>query len=143
MLLRLLKAIEESVGRVPSIRNGPRAVDLDVILYDDAIIDTRAANKRADLENLTGELVVPHPRMTEREFVLRPLYEYATLSKFLYKGNFDSSLQHDSGLHSPRIPQVNSFTSPFHTTRSRLPYEKGHPLPPTSYPFTILACVYR
>lgn len=73
VLLQLLKAIERKVGRVPSIRNGPRAVDLDIIFYDDEIIDTRKDTK--DIENLDGTLVVPHPRMQEREFVLRPLNE--------------------------------------------------------------------
>ncbi|KAH7922120.1 Dihydropteroate synthase [Leucogyrophana mollusca] len=72
-LLSLLKIIERTVGRVPSIRNGPRAVDLDVLLYDKTCLDTRAEGNRKDLENLEGELVVPHPRMAEREFVLRPL----------------------------------------------------------------------
>ncbi|KAJ7640808.1 Dihydropteroate synthase-like protein [Mycena polygramma] len=71
-LLQLVKAIEKTVGRVPSIRNGPRAVDLDVILYDDAVIDTRR-NPRRELDDLESELVVPHPRTAEREFVLRPL----------------------------------------------------------------------
>lgn len=74
-LLSLLKKIETIVGRVPSIRNGPRAVDLDMLLYDTQIIDTRAENDRLDLENLEGQLIVPHPRMEEREFVLRPLNE--------------------------------------------------------------------
>lgn len=74
-LLHLLKKIETIVGRVPSIRNGPRAVDLDVIFYNDAVIDTRPTNQRQNLENLQGELVVPHPRLAEREFVLRPLNE--------------------------------------------------------------------
>ncbi|KAJ6591116.1 Dihydropteroate synthase [Mycena vulgaris] len=71
-LLKVLKLIETTVGRVPSIRNGPRAVDLDIILYDDAVIDTRA-NPRKELDDLEGELVIPHPRLAEREFVLRPL----------------------------------------------------------------------
>ncbi|KAL0946204.1 hypothetical protein HGRIS_012464 [Hohenbuehelia grisea] len=74
-LLRLLKAIENLVGRVPSIRNGPRAVDLDIILYDNMVIDTRSQHQRADLNNLEGHLVVPHPRLQEREFVLRPLFD--------------------------------------------------------------------
>ncbi|KAI6041502.1 Dihydropteroate synthase-like protein [Pisolithus marmoratus] len=72
-LLRLLKKIEDVVGRVPTIRNGPRAIDLDILTYDHEKIDTRPEDKRHDLQNLTGELVVPHPQMTEREFVLRPL----------------------------------------------------------------------
>jgi 2-amino-4-hydroxy-6-hydroxymethyldihydropteridine diphosphokinase len=77
MLLEVLKTIEHTVGRVPSTRNGPRAVDLDVLFYDDALIDTRSESLRGSLENLEGHLVVPHPRMAEREFVLRPLYESA------------------------------------------------------------------
>ncbi|KAG2068638.1 Dihydropteroate synthase [Suillus decipiens] len=73
ILLTLLKRIETTVGRVPSIQNGPRAVDLDIILYDNEIIDTRAEGLRGTLDGLTDELVVPHPRVAEREFVLRPL----------------------------------------------------------------------
>ncbi|KAG2127994.1 Dihydropteroate synthase-like protein [Suillus clintonianus] len=73
MLLRLLKRIETTVGRVPNFQNGPRAVDVDILLYDDEIIDTRAEGQRETLDNLVDELVVPHPRITEREFVLRPL----------------------------------------------------------------------
>ncbi|KAG1740941.1 Dihydropteroate synthase-like protein [Suillus lakei] len=73
ILLTLLKKIETTVGRVPSIKNGPRAVDLDILLYDSNIIDTRAEDQRETLDNLVDKLVVPHPRMAEREFVLRPL----------------------------------------------------------------------
>lgn len=73
ILLILLKRIETTVGRVPSVQNGPRAVDLDIILYDNEIVDTRAEGLRDTLDGLVDELVVPHPRMAEREFVLRPL----------------------------------------------------------------------
>ena len=76
-LLEILKAIERTVGRVPSIRNGPRAVDLDILFYDDARIDTRPESRKGSLEDLEGHLIVPHPRMAEREFVLRPLSESA------------------------------------------------------------------
>ncbi|KAF9467713.1 Dihydropteroate synthase-like protein [Collybia nuda] len=72
-LLKFLKHIELAVGRVPSIRNGPRAVDLDVILYGNTILDTRPLQERDNLDNLINQLVIPHPRMHEREFVLRPL----------------------------------------------------------------------
>lgn len=77
-LLRLLKSIETTVGRIPSIQNGPRAVDLDILLYNSEIIDSRAEDQRETLDNLVDELVVPHPRMAEREFVLRPLAECVT-----------------------------------------------------------------
>lgn len=79
MLLKVLKNIETTVGRVPSIRNGPRAVDLDVLFYDDEVIDTREPGERSSLGNLDGHLLVPHPRIAEREFVLRPLNEYVSI----------------------------------------------------------------
>ncbi|KAF8062308.1 Dihydropteroate synthase-like protein [Lyophyllum atratum] len=72
VLLRLLKHIETTVGRVASIPNGPRAVDLDMVFYGNDVIDTRPSEDRKTLDNLQGQLVVPHPRMAEREFVLRP-----------------------------------------------------------------------
>ena len=74
-LLETLKAIEHTVGREPSIRNGPRAVDLDILFYDDAYLDSRPVSLKGTPEGLEGQLVIPHPRMAEREFVLRPLYE--------------------------------------------------------------------
>jgi dihydroneopterin aldolase / 2-amino-4-hydroxy-6-hydroxymethyldihydropteridine diphosphokinase / dihydropteroate synthase len=74
-LLDLLKTIEETVGRTPSIRNGPRLIDLDILTYDSEIFDSRDRENRENLDNLEGEMVIPHPRMAEREFVLRPLDE--------------------------------------------------------------------
>ncbi|TFK40337.1 Dihydropteroate synthase-like protein [Crucibulum laeve] len=74
-LLNFMKKIESTVGRVPSIRNGPRAVDLDILFYGTSRIDTRLLGERDNLDNLTGQLVVPHPRLGEREFVLRPLHD--------------------------------------------------------------------
>ena len=76
-LLRLCKAIEAAVGRVPSVRFGPRAIDLDVVTYGSHVIDTRPEHLRSSLEldALEGQLLVPHPPMQEREFVLRPLVE--------------------------------------------------------------------
>lgn len=59
-LLKKLKALEVNMGRQPSILNGPRLIDLDIVYFGAAIIDTPA-------------LTVPHPRLRERAFVLRPL----------------------------------------------------------------------
>jgi 2-amino-4-hydroxy-6-hydroxymethyldihydropteridine diphosphokinase len=59
-LLADLKRIERDLGRRPSFPNGPRPIDLDLLLYDDRVIDT-------------FELQVPHPRLAERAFVLVPL----------------------------------------------------------------------
>ena len=76
-LLRVLKRIEAQVGRVASFRNGPRAIDLDIVLYENEVVDIRPPDSRAHLENLDNQLIVPHPRISEREFVLRPLNESA------------------------------------------------------------------
>ena len=63
-LLRLAKAIENEMGRIPSFPNSPRSIDIDILFYGDRIIKT---------QNLT----IPHPRLTERAFVLVPLAEIA------------------------------------------------------------------
>lgn len=82
ILLRVLKRIEAHVGRVPSFKYGPRAIDLDIILYGDDIIDIRSQDSWDHLENMKSQLVVPHPRVTEREFVLRPLNELVATHSF-------------------------------------------------------------
>jgi 2-amino-4-hydroxy-6-hydroxymethyldihydropteridine diphosphokinase len=63
-LLALLKKTERASGRTGTIRWGPRIIDLDILFYDDRVVKT------PDLE-------IPHPRISEREFVLRPLAEIA------------------------------------------------------------------
>ncbi|MBN2495821.1 MAG: 2-amino-4-hydroxy-6-hydroxymethyldihydropteridine diphosphokinase [Deltaproteobacteria bacterium] len=63
-LLERLQALERELGRVPSRRWGPRAIDLDLLLYGERVIQE-------------PDLVVPHPRMHERRFVLAPLAEIA------------------------------------------------------------------
>lgn len=61
-LLKKCNEIEEELGRVREIRWGPRTVDLDILLYNE--------------ENMKSEdLIIPHPRMMERGFVLIPLVE--------------------------------------------------------------------
>ncbi len=61
-LLAATRAVEEALGRVRGERWGPRTIDVDILTFDDATIDE-------------PELVVPHPRMHERGFVLVPLGE--------------------------------------------------------------------
>jgi 2-amino-4-hydroxy-6-hydroxymethyldihydropteridine diphosphokinase len=63
-LLQMLLDVEQSLGRIRRERNGPRTIDLDLLLFDDLI--------RQD-----PDLTIPHPRMHDREFVLRPLSEIA------------------------------------------------------------------
>lgn len=62
--LEALQGIEKRLGRQREIPNGPRTIDLDILVWDEAVIDE-------------GGLVVPHPRMTERLFVMEPLFEIA------------------------------------------------------------------
>jgi 2-amino-4-hydroxy-6-hydroxymethyldihydropteridine diphosphokinase len=63
-LLDLCQSIEKSCGRVRTFPNAPRALDLDILLFDDEII-------------CDGRLVIPHPRLQERRFVLEPLAQIA------------------------------------------------------------------
>lgn len=63
-LLTALQAIEQAAGRERPFRNAPRTLDLDLLLYGDARIESPA-------------LTVPHPRWRERAFVLLPLAELA------------------------------------------------------------------
>jgi 2-amino-4-hydroxy-6-hydroxymethyldihydropteridine diphosphokinase len=64
-LLITVKEIEKTIGREPESHNDPRPIDIDVLLYGNEIVNT------------TG-LVIPHPRMTERAFVLIPLADIAS-----------------------------------------------------------------
>jgi 2-amino-4-hydroxy-6-hydroxymethyldihydropteridine diphosphokinase len=63
-LLKHLKQLEVELGREQNFRWGPRLIDLDILFYDNLIIDT-------------PPLVVPHPRLQERSFVLVPLADVA------------------------------------------------------------------
>jgi len=63
-LLTLVKGIEMKLGRMPGKSGGPRPIDIDILLYGDQVLDT-------------PELVIPHPRLAERAFVLVPLAEIA------------------------------------------------------------------
>lgn len=63
-LLVLIKTVERDLGRQPARRNRPRTIDIDILIAEDRIITTRL-------------LIVPHPRMAERNFVLVPLLEIA------------------------------------------------------------------
>ncbi len=63
-LLAQLQALEQGAGRQRSFQNAPRTLDLDLLTYGDARIQSKA-------------LTIPHPRMAERAFVLVPLAEIA------------------------------------------------------------------
>jgi 2-amino-4-hydroxy-6-hydroxymethyldihydropteridine diphosphokinase len=63
-LLRTLREIESGMGSQKAFAKGPRLIDLDILLYEDATVET-------------PDLRIPHPRMLQRNFVLVPLAEIA------------------------------------------------------------------
>ncbi|MBK9709955.1 MAG: 2-amino-4-hydroxy-6-hydroxymethyldihydropteridine diphosphokinase [Kouleothrix sp.] len=63
-LLEMMQAIEIAMGRRSGVQYGPRPIDLDLLFYDAIQIETR-------------KLTVPHPRIPQRAFVLKPLAEIA------------------------------------------------------------------
>ena len=65
-LLDSVKVIENKMGRVPTVRYGPRPIDIDILLYGDLVIDWD-----------TPDLKIPHVSMVHRAFVLVPLAEIA------------------------------------------------------------------
>lgn len=63
-LLEALQKIENALGRERTVKNSPRAIDLDILFYEDRILDV-------------ANLKIPHPRLHKRLFVLGPLSEIA------------------------------------------------------------------
>jgi len=63
-LLKHIKRVEIALGRKTSFPNGPRLIDIDILFYDDLVLDTPV-------------LTIPHPRLHERGFVLLPMTDIA------------------------------------------------------------------
>jgi len=63
-LLARVHKIERQLGRKRTLAKGPRTIDIDILLFGNAVIDS-------------ASLVIPHPRLAERRFVLEPLAELA------------------------------------------------------------------
>jgi 2-amino-4-hydroxy-6-hydroxymethyldihydropteridine diphosphokinase len=79
-LLKILLSIEVDFGRVRSVRNGPRILDLDILLF-------------GDIRYSSCDVVIPHPRMFDRAFVLKPLLEIAP--DLLERKSFNSAFSKD------------------------------------------------
>jgi 2-amino-4-hydroxy-6-hydroxymethyldihydropteridine diphosphokinase len=62
MVLARLQRIEKALGRIRTVQNGPRIIDIDILFFGKFIIDA-------------PDLQVPHPKLSERRFVLEPLVE--------------------------------------------------------------------
>lgn len=78
-LLGACLGIEAGFGRIRTIKNGPRIIDVDLLLYDEQVYNTKT-------------LILPHPRMFEREFVLRPLLDLDFTNSFVDREKIIDSL---------------------------------------------------
>lgn len=92
-LIHHLKRLETALGRVPNFQNGPRIIDIDILFFDDLVLNS-------------PNVQIPHPRLHERAFVLTPLADLApdlvhpTLNKsvrMLLAGVDQSSIQRYEG----------------------------------------------
>ncbi|MBD8028537.1 2-amino-4-hydroxy-6-hydroxymethyldihydropteridine diphosphokinase [Ureibacillus sp. Re31] len=100
--LEVCQSIENELGRVREIRWGPRIIDLDILLFN---------NENIEVENL----MIPHPRMYERAFVLVPLHEIMqhplTEQLRLVEASVQSmDLQKEGILKWKHINNINEFT---------------------------------
>ena len=79
-LLGSALGIEAGLGRVRTIKNGPRIIDIDLLLYENEARNTKT-------------LILPHPRMMERDFVLKPLMDL-NFDDFLNRETVENALAH-------------------------------------------------
>jgi 2-amino-4-hydroxy-6-hydroxymethyldihydropteridine diphosphokinase len=94
-LLDRIHAIEAELGRMRTVVNGPRTVDIDIILYGNTILRS-------------AELEIPHPRYRERRFVLEPLAELSAELRDPATGESVGALLHGVRAQSVRRLDENS-----------------------------------
>ena len=128
-LLRLCHHIEEQFGRERPYRNAPRTLDLDILLYGASSIDE-------------VDLVVPHPRMTERAFVLVPLVELEPDLNHPQRGRADAFVASVSrSAHRKRSPTCQCIVGaqPRGTRMQPPPLPTQDRLPMSVPPLTVTA----
>lgn len=77
-LLRILHEIENELGRVRKERWEARIIDLDLLCYNEMVVPTKNEWKRKSKEEIPNGVIIPHPRLHERDFVLIPMNEIAS-----------------------------------------------------------------
>ncbi|TEY36384.1 hypothetical protein BOTCAL_0554g00050 [Botryotinia calthae] len=100
-LLNELQAVENEMGRMKIIDKGPRNIDLDILLYENEVVDH-------------PRLQIPHPGMVEREFVLRPLAELIPGQPLSPKSPWKFTQDYLNEL--PPSPTPLSTTTPLHAS---------------------------
>ena len=110
-LLRATQQVEREMGRRRMVRNGPRVVDVDILFYGSSVVNM-------------ADLVIPHPRVTERRFVLIPLREIApglrhptlrrTMGELLALTTDRSEVRvwHPEGSAVPEVAEAGSSAQP-------------------------------
>lgn len=98
-LLRELQAIERAFGRVRSVRNAPRTLDLDLLLHGEQVLHDDV-------------LTLPHPRLHLRAFVLRPLAELAPTLSLPGLGALEPWLQRASNQGIERLAAAPTIAPP-------------------------------
>ncbi len=94
-LMAALIGIEHQLGRVREVQDGPRTVDLDIILWGDLVVDS-------------AHTTIPHPRMESREFVLLPLSEVGGSARHPVSNlTVDEMLSAIEDISSPRPQRVD------------------------------------
>ena len=108
-LLDVLREIEKDLGRERSFQNGPRSIDLDILLYGNRIVDDE-------------QLSIPHKRIMEREFVLKPLCEYDLSSNdpWQIRANKNSLIPNQSLPNTDRASNFETLLSRLTKSNSSL-----------------------
>ena len=78
-LLKRLKQIEKKLGRKKTVRFGPRTIDLDILFYGNKIINRK-------------NLKIPHPKIFEREFVIKPLMRFTFASSIFLLSSWEVTI---------------------------------------------------
>lgn len=100
-MVEALKRIEAEVGRTPTSKNGPREIDLDLLLYGRLVIKSRGARP----------ITVPHPGISTRRFVLEPLFEVAPEAFVPFLGPVEALLESED-VQSQAVRRIENAAVP-------------------------------